>query len=234
MCTVTFLPRNNSEFILTSNRDEAPNRATLMPDFYSVNGSHLYFPKDQIAGGTWIGTSSKNRVVCLLNGGFEPHERRAEYRMSRGLIVTELLTSENAEETLNGFDLHDIEPFTLIAADWNDDLQLFELVWDGERAHLSKKPLEPTIWSSSLLYTSEMKQKRELWFDVFLKDVEVPSEDNILDFHKNAGEGSSDYDLIMDRGFVKTRSISQVRRDHTNTVFRYEDLSSEKVSIREI
>ncbi|MFT5892888.1 MAG: hypothetical protein ACI9Y7_003003, partial [Dokdonia sp.] len=34
MCTVTYIPKGNSNFILTSNRDEAVGRTTLVPDFY--------------------------------------------------------------------------------------------------------------------------------------------------------------------------------------------------------
>ncbi|NND64261.1 MAG: hypothetical protein HKN48_13820 [Flavobacteriaceae bacterium] len=234
MCTVTFVPQVDSGFVLTSNRDEAPARKTLMPDFYEVNGSRLYFPKDEIAGGTWIGASSQKRVVCLLNGGFEPHIRKSEYRMSRGVIVTQLLTSENATQTISTLDLEGIEPFTLIAADWSTNLELLELVWDGNDSHFSKKPMEPTIWSSSLLYTSEMKQKREDWFGKLLEDIHQPDEYALLNFHKQAGEGSSEYDLIMDRGFVKTRSISQVKKQPNRTLFRYEDLLINEISTKEL
>ncbi len=36
MCTVTFIPESVSGFILTSNRDEAPNRSTVPPKIYEV------------------------------------------------------------------------------------------------------------------------------------------------------------------------------------------------------
>ena len=75
MCTVTIIPQENNGFVLTSNRDEAPDRVSLAPDFYLVDGIKLLFPKDKM-GGTWIGVSEKNRVVCLLNGAFEKHERK--------------------------------------------------------------------------------------------------------------------------------------------------------------
>ncbi len=34
MCTVTYLPLGNNDFILTSNRDEQPSRETLEPKEY--------------------------------------------------------------------------------------------------------------------------------------------------------------------------------------------------------
>ncbi len=71
MCTVTYLPLGNNNFILTSNRDETPLRKTIPPKEYDENGVELTYPKDELAGGTWIGLSDKNRLVCLLNGGFK-------------------------------------------------------------------------------------------------------------------------------------------------------------------
>ena len=51
-----------------------------------------------MAGGTWIGLSDKKRLVCLLNGGYEIHEREASYRVSRGVIVKEVLKSVHAQK----------------------------------------------------------------------------------------------------------------------------------------
>ena len=63
MCTLTFIPIENDGFILTSNRDEAPGRNTIEPKRYQEGGTELLFPKDELAGGTWIGVSDKKRLV---------------------------------------------------------------------------------------------------------------------------------------------------------------------------
>ena len=76
MCTVTIFPTRNNDFVLTSNRDETPNRISLKPDFYNIEDTKMLYPKDKLAGGTWIGISEKNRVICLLNGGFKIHKRQ--------------------------------------------------------------------------------------------------------------------------------------------------------------
>lgn len=229
MCTVTFMPTSSSNFILTSNRDEAPGRETLPPQSYVVGDATLLFPKDAVAGGTWIGTSSKKRLICLLNGGFTAHERAASYRMSRGIIVTDLLTSESFVATVHQYDFQGIEPFTIVCVDWNESLQLFELVWDGNAIHFSEKPLAPHIWSSSLLYTEAMKKKRISWFSDFITRTKAPSEAALLQFHKTAGEGDATLDVIMDRGFVKTKSVTQFSKGRVNTM-RYEDLETELVT----
>jgi hypothetical protein len=229
MCTLTFMPQSEGGFIITSNRDEAPGRETLMPEVYEQDGSRLLFPKDQLAGGTWIGLSDKNRFISLMNGGFTAHERLPEYRMSRGVIVTKLLAANSLLESIENFDFHGIEPFTIIAADWNKELRIFELVWDGKDPHLSEKPLAPAIWSSSLLYSEEMKKKREQWFANFLFEHIHPSAEQLLHFHRTAGEGDPKTNLIMDRGFVKTKSITQIVSNDGVEMF-YEDLQKEKKS----
>ncbi|WP_339701291.1 NRDE family protein [uncultured Marixanthomonas sp.] len=228
MCTLTFIPTSNDGFVLTSNRDEAPGRSTLAPKVYSEKNTRLLFPKDELAGGTWIGVSDKKRLICLLNGGFTAHERKDSYRMSRGIIVTDLLTSDDAVSEIDNYNFEGIEPFTLIMVDWSNHLRLFELVWDEKEVHFTEKPLAPQIWSSSLLYTKEMKEKREKWFSTFLFENLKPSATELLQFHKTAGEGNLDVDVIMDRGFVKTKSITQVVKNK-NVAMRYEDLQEEKI-----
>jgi uncharacterized protein with NRDE domain len=158
MCTVTYLPLNNGNFILTSNRDETPLRKTLPPKKYEENNVELTYPKDALAGGTWIGTSNKNRLVCLLNGGFEKHQRKLPYKMSRGIIVKNILSVDNAVSYINDFDFDNIEPFTLVLVDWNINLTTYELIWDGSKKHFTKLAQKPKIWSSSTLYTEEMKE----------------------------------------------------------------------------
>ncbi|MBZ0328074.1 MAG: NRDE family protein [Altibacter sp.] len=233
MCTVTFIPKGIEGFVLTSNRDEAPGRNTLAPQIYSINDVELLFPKDEVAGGTWIGASSKNRLICLMNGGFTTHNRKDTYRMSRGVIVTDLLTSEDVIADIELYDFTDIEPFTIIMVEWQKDLRLYELVWDGTTSHFSEKPLAPQIWSSSLLYSEAIKRKRESWFSDFLFEHLNPTEAELLYFHKTAGEGNIETNVIMDRGFVKTKSITQVVKK-SKLSMRYEDLQTQEVYLNTI
>lgn len=230
MCTVTFLPNGNDGFTLTSNRDEAPSRKTLAPQLYLVDGIKLLFPKDAEAGGTWIGLSERNRLICLLNGGFVGHEHESSYRLSRGIIVTHLLKASNVIEAINDYDFKGIEPFTIVLVDWNVSLSLHELVWDGTETHLHEKPLAPQIWSSSLLYAPEAKAERMQWFSSFLFKNLRPSTAEILDFHTLAGKGDMENGLIMDRVFVKTKSITQVHFEDQIATMQYRDLKEQIVN----
>ncbi|MGO3182327.1 MAG: NRDE family protein [Aequorivita sp.] len=229
MCTVTFIPKPNNGFILTSNRDEAPGRETFSPDTYNEDEVQLLYPKDALAGGTWIGVSEKKRVVTLMNGGFVPHKRNPPYRKSRGVVVKDFLKTEDLKAEVRNYDFNNIEPFTAIIVEWKQDVQLFQLVWDGEKQHFSEEPLAPKIWSSSPLYTEELKKKREQWFSEFLFEKVRPSENEIFEFHKTAGEGDLKSNLIMDRGLVKTKSITQIVKSKEFLKMHYKDLHTGKM-----
>ncbi len=225
MCTVTIIPKGKNNFVLTSNRDESPNRNSLSPEFYTINNTKMLFPKDELSGGTWIGVSDKNRLVCVLNGGFKFHERKASYRLSRGVVAKDLLNSEEIEASVEAYNFKNIEPFTMVIVDWNISLKFYELVWDGNLKHFSSLPLEPRLWSSSTLYSETMKKERFQWFEDFKKENDLDS-DSLSGFHRTAGLGNSDYGVIMDRGFVKTTSITQVEKINEEVTMRFNNLIS--------
>ena len=213
MCTVTYLPLGKNQFILTSNRDESPVRKTTFPTKYKEDGIALIYPKDELAGGTWIGLSERDRLVCLLNGGFELHQRKGPYKMSRGVIVKKILASENAVSFIENFSFDQIEPFTLILVDWNSHLATYELVWDGVTTHFKELPQEPKIWSSSTLYTQEMKRLRQDWFADWLIENEQFDQQEIMYFHSSTEKGTPETSLKMKRNFVETVSVTSVKKE---------------------
>ena len=231
MCTVTIIPKNNTDFILTSSRDEAPDRTSLAPEFYVVNDTKLLFPKDELSGGTWIGVSEKNRIICVLNGGFEFHERKANYRKSRGVVAKDFLISKKIIDTIESYNYEDVEPFTIVIADWNSSLKFFELVWDGSEKYFIELPLEAKVWSSSTLYNKTMRKERLQWFENFKSENELNAE-TLLKFHKTAGKNNNDYGVIMNRGFVKTTSITQIEKQADTLDMRYESLQNNAVSTK--
>ena len=223
MCTVTLIPLGNNNFVLTSNRDEAPQRTTLSPDFYEVNKTKLLFPKDEVAGGSWIGVSEMKRVLCVLNGGFDKHDRKVSYRMSRGVVMRDLLITKNLDKAIHDYNFEGIEPFTLVVVEWSAAIQFKELVWDGINKHFSYLPFEPKIWSSSTLYNDSMKKERLQWFNDFNKEHSLSS-NAIMEFHKTAGKGNDDYGVVMDRFFVKTTSITQITKTQNKINMHFENL----------
>ena len=242
MCTVTFLPLDNDDFVLTSSRDVPfARKKAEFPKAYKEDGFELFYPKDGQAGGTWIGTSDQKRLICLLNGGFQNHKQKEFYAKSRGIIVKDLLKAGDISQACKEIDLKNVEPFTLVIVEWDFHLFLFEFVWDGEQKHLKILPNEPRIWSSSTLYTSEMKEMRQEWFLKFKvesekfkvqskklkgkgKKVEV-TKDQILEFHHKAGIGDPKIGVIMKRPKVGTVSITQVSKNEDDIQWRYEEIS---------
>ncbi|MCP9198448.1 NRDE family protein [Gramella sp. GC03-9] len=230
MCTVSLVPHPDSlnGFVLTSNRDEAVSRNTLAPEKRRFRGVQMYYPMDEKAGGTWIGVSEFQRCICLMNGADKPHAREPEYRKSRGVVVKEFLAARKIKPYLKSYNYEGIEPFTMIIVDWYKGLAFFELLWDGQEYRFKKLPFREHIWSSSPLYSEEMKALREQWFQELKKSKGYKPE-SILDFHHNAGEGNLEHDLIIDRGFLKTQSISQIHNSKSDLKFWYKNLKNNEV-----
>jgi uncharacterized protein with NRDE domain len=227
MCTVTFLPLSNNDFILTSNRDEQRLRETLPPKIYEEDGIEMLFPKDKVAGGTWIGVSSKKRLVCVLNGGFIKHKRKENYSKSRGLIAKEILKANSLQPYLDNLNLLEVEPFTMILVDWNNlELNLTELVWDEHEKHITKHKNEPKIWSSSTLYSNEVKELRNKWFQEWLGEGEVTSE-AILQFHHTETD-DKEQSILMKRTYVETVSITSVKKIENTLEMVYENVVHNK------
>jgi len=228
MCTVTLIPVKN-KFVLTSNRDEAIGRKTLPIDSYHVNDTRMLFPKDQVAGGTWIAASEHQQMICLLNGGYQNHTKLNMYRHSRGVVVTDILSGNSLSKDMEAYNCEGLEPFTLVGVDWSNELAFYELVWDGKKKHFSKLDTSiPHIWSSSTLYTDEMKQMRKDWFADYQLNNKIDI-NSIINFHKTGGVGNEFYDLQIKRGDLQTRSITQVYLDNDSPIMRYEDLIINRV-----
>ncbi|MDX1942987.1 MAG: NRDE family protein [Saprospiraceae bacterium] len=226
MCTVTYIPKGKDNFILTSNRDE---QATRSPRNLSIveGDTQLVFPRDGGAGGTWIAMSDSDKVLCILNGAFERHERKPNYRMSRGIMALEFFEFDKAEDFFERFDFRAIEPFTMVAYDQGN---LFELRWDEQVAHIKELSAnEHHIWSSATLYEASIRAKREEWFANWLEgreDFDLPA---ILDFHHHAGEGDPWNDVIMNRGYVQTVSVTSIVKTPDSAAMLYHDLLREEL-----
>lgn len=219
MCTLTFIPdlKSSTDFILTSNRDESPNRKTIFPKIYFEEGVEMCYPKDELAGGTWIGASSRKRLVCLLNGGFEAHSRLKHYRKSRGLVAKELLAATETLSFMENTKLYGIEPFTIVSVDWKKKMELHQLVWDGNEKQIKQISISPQIWSASMLYSPETKKEREQLFRKFINEEREFDRKDIMEFQKR---------FIIDRELVKTTSITQFLHSQKTSEMHYLDLQT--------
>lgn len=233
MCTVTYLP-GKDEIFFTSNRDEKQFRSqALQPHIYTNLLGKIMYPRDPDAGGTWIAVHERGHAMVLLNGGFEGHLPDPPYRRSRGQIVLDFMACVSPAKCFKDIDLAAVEPFTAVI--W-DQGQLLTCVWDGMEKHtMHEDTAKPHIWSSSTLYSREVRRKRSSWFSVWQQDHPSFDQKDIIDFHRFSGDGDTYNDLLMNRdGKVFTVSITSlaIKKDQAEMI--YLDLKDQKSYIQKI
>ncbi|WP_339837619.1 NRDE family protein [uncultured Flavobacterium sp.] len=222
MCTVSFVPLKNS-YCITSNRDESVKREkAIPPSKYLINNKEIYFPKDPKAGGTWFAHNKKSTIV-LLNGAKEKHIHKTNYRKSRGLIVLDLITSENPIKEWKSIDLDDIEPFTIVLF---SEEKLFQLQWNEVKKNsIELDTNENHFWSSSTLYEKEIRKKRATWFQDFIKSENDLNSQKLLNFHQFTESKNKNFGLQINRNnILKTISITQCIISKNDIIFNYIDL----------
>lgn len=234
MCSVSFLPDPNGGFILTSNRDEAITRQANPPEHFIHKGKQITFPCDAKVMGSWI-AADKSRAVCLLNGAYEKHKHNPPYRMSRGIVLIDLLCDSSIFNFYENYDFTDIEPFTSIYADKNP-LKLYTLVWDGKYADLNELDAsKPYFWSSSTLYDADWRKTRNQWFNQFVNEnLESKNlAEDIVEFHRMGGEQNTQFDLVMSRnnGNLRTISITRITSEPVCRMYYLDLLNQQEYNI---
>ena len=222
MCTVTYIPTPEG-CIITSNRDEKITRErALSPQEYLIDGKKIIFPKDPKAGGTWV-AHSETKIIVLLNGAREKHIPKPHYRKSRGLIVLDLMTAKKTIDYWGKIDLSDIEPFTIVLIENN---KLTQLQWNEvEKSTTEFDAKQFHIWSSSTLYSKEIREKRKEWFQDFIKSKNAPTPEEILHFHQFTESENKEFGLQINRNDVlKTISITQCKVKNDIIQMKYLDL----------
>jgi len=221
MCTVSFV-NSNGKIILTSNRDELVERPSLEPRNYKVGTRNVFFPKDPKAGGTWFAVAENANVIVLLNGASEKHDWKPPYRKSRGLIVLDLIGSDSPISTWQTIDLDNIEPFTLVSY---EQQKLHQLRWNGsEKESVELDPKHNYIWSSATLYPQNIRETRAQWFGQFLETKPNVNESEMFNFHRYTEDANHQNGLVMDRGFLKTLSITQTVIENNQVHLLHHDL----------
>lgn len=233
MCTLSYIPIANNNFILTSNRDEKHERKpSLSPQLYSVNGIKTMYPKDLEKGGTWIAMSENYYTLCLFNGASKPHTHSKSYKRSRGLLLLDFFNFNNINQFVMNTDFKGIEPFTLVIIQYNNQVKLFEIVWNGKQINVfHRDAAKPHIWSSVMIYEREIIKHREFMFEDFMKqNNENTFEEEILKFHKNEDLTDKKQNLIIKSEIVSTVSITQVVKNGEQTKMKYFELKNGKNS----
>ena len=226
MCTVSYIPTDNGQFILTSNRDEKIVRPTLPPVTEVIGNTTVFFPKDKEAGGTWIAAGDNGRICCLLNGAFARHKRKKAYRRSRGRVLLEAFEYEHILDFLQESELKEVEPFTMIITDPDSSEKLIEFRWDAIQKHILELDNQsPHIWSSATLYSKNVRKQREHWFKSWIANKVVFKGDDVLNFHSSPHGEDPENDIVMERSLgIQTVSITQVEMLPDNFNMHYHDL----------
>lgn len=147
MCTLTLAWRAfpDAPVVVAANRDEATDRPSTPPTVWEsdagasvTDGPRFLAPRDERAGGTWIGVN-EHGVFAGITNRWTDIELAGE--RSRGLLVGDALaasTAVEAAETIREAVTRDeYDGFNLVVADDSDAL-LFE--WDGSLAETAFDP----------------------------------------------------------------------------------------------
>ncbi|MDF0715619.1 NRDE family protein [Muricauda sp. 334s03] len=225
MCTVSFISSGGKR-VITSNRDEHISRPlALRPQEETIGSVKVLFPKDPKAGGTWFALNEYGSVAVLLNGGFVNHVPKGNYARSRGLVLLDVVASEQPYDLLQEMQLLNIEPFTLILFNG----KLLEFRWDGHQKYF--RPLDATkshIWSSATLYKDEVIEHRRKLFQKFMDGNSQISTGGVVDFHSNNHDDFENGFIIDRDSGLKTFSVTQAVLDDEEIVMRHLDLLNDR------
>jgi len=122
MCTLIVFHRcfADAELLIAANRDEYLDRAAEPPALRDWRGRRVLAPRDERAGGTWLGTSETGVFAALTN---RPTQRPDRSRRSRGLLVVDALGAASAAEAaarLSELPAGAYNPFNLFVCDRRD------------------------------------------------------------------------------------------------------------------
>jgi uncharacterized protein with NRDE domain len=137
MCTLLAVVQCHPRYplLVAANRDERLDRPATGPRTW--NGGPLPFlaPRDEVAGGTWVGLNAAGLFVAVTNRFGTP---RDDNRRSRGALVVEALGHPSASALhawMGALDARAFNPFHLMYADaqhafvsWTDGTSLSQQV----------------------------------------------------------------------------------------------------------
>jgi uncharacterized protein with NRDE domain len=119
VCTLVFAWQvfTDAPLVVAANRDEALDRPSRPPETFGSE-PRILAPRDEEAGGTWVGVNDRDVFVAITNRW--TGEQRAGDR-SRGLLVRECLEQPSSEDAARhverDLDARRYEGFNLVLAD---------------------------------------------------------------------------------------------------------------------
>lgn len=141
MCTLIVLHRcfEAAPLVVAANRDEFFERPAEGPALRETAYGKLAAPRDERAGGTWLGLNEHGLFAAITNRRCESPDPD---RRSRGLIVMDALaaaTARDAAEEIERLQTDAYNPFNLLLAD-RHTAHLFSYAGTPERIDLAPGP----------------------------------------------------------------------------------------------
>jgi len=223
MCMITYIPINESNFMLAHSRDENILRPIATPPIKrEINGIQHMFPVDPQGRGTWIGFSEKGNVAALFNGGTERYTPDPPYKFSRGLIVPKYFKYSGFQEFYDDFKTNGFEPFTMLVFEKG---RIYMLQKDVDKVTMSElNPLKPHLFLSANLYPAETKENRRLELLNLYFEKGFLSQQDILGFHdKYRFEKNTDDHYDTGEYILHTVSTSFITKTPKNIEIDYFD-----------
>jgi hypothetical protein len=222
MCTVSWL-HSEDGYELFCNRDEKRTRSIARrPDIAAYEGVRFIAPQDTEAGGTWIAVNEYGVSLCLLNGRYHERRERDPSHLSRGLVLTELLTASSLSEACErawSIDLSRYWPFTLLILEAGQHASAVE--WNGhDKAILLNADAYMPLTSSSVDYEG-VRLRRQKEFQAVGGSPESLNSRILLSLHRSHGASADAYSACMHRPDAETVSFSRVTVTHSETQFFY-------------
>lgn len=244
MCTLSYIPYNESGYMLTHSRDESIKRRVAAPPVKrKLPNANLLMPVDMPSKGTWIAVADDGRAACLLNGGSKKHIPRPPYRHSRGLIIPEFFSHPDFETFVEDYDFDGLEPFTLIIFEKERIIQFVKD--ENDQQVILHSPDKPQLFVSKSLYSEGEQEDRKFRFLHWYYQQKNLSKSDLIKFHDNfnfkkyKGEKSPEARLLVNTVSticyeVNTEKISVDYYDRTNDLTLFSDLQLRKTLPQEI
>lgn len=233
MCTATYFKDRFDRIVFTTNRDEHAARPTKAPNIYHVNGERLLFPKDELAGGTWVAVNEKAYIACMMNGAEGEHEwLGTTAQKSRGQVLLDSFQFKSAHAFLEHGDFEAAHPFSLLLIK-NGEPELFAIKWNGSEKWIEKFDADvPHIWSAHTLYPEEQRNERLARFQEWSKDTSHLQSQEAFQLHQSSK--ASGGLLLENSNQVNTVSVTQLLLDDSKCKMHYYEIQTQEQTTIEL
>jgi hypothetical protein len=189
----------------------------------------MIYPKDNSAGGTWVTVCENGNAGVLFNGAFQKHQQKQKYKKSRGLVLLDIMASDNPVQNFKKSNFYEIEPFTIII---RQNHRLYEFRWDEQTEHIKLLDADhPYIWSSCTLYDAEMQRQQNESFYYWLKHNGSLDSNEIMRYHRTSCYKTEPESEEQNSLQVKTVSITHVKLQRQDAYITYYDTLQNKAHV---